>query len=86
MRGTPIVALTADNRSGTRERSLVAGCDGYLTKPIDTRRLPEQLEEFMNGRREALPQAVETTMLREYNQKLVERLERQVRELSAANV
>jgi signal transduction histidine kinase len=86
LRGTPIVALTADNRSGTRERSLVAGCDGYITKPIDTRRLPEQLEEFMNGRREALPQAVETTMLREYNHKLVERLERQVRELSAANV
>jgi signal transduction histidine kinase len=83
---TPIVALTADDRTGARERSLVAGCDGYLTKPIDPRRLPEQLEEFMNGKREALPQAVEATMLREYNQKLVERLERQVRELSAANV
>jgi signal transduction histidine kinase len=85
LRGTPIVALTADSRAGTRERSLVAGCDGYITKPIDPRRLPQQLEEFMNGKREALPQAVETTMLREYNQKLVERLERQVRDLSAAN-
>ncbi|HEX5692167.1 MAG TPA: hybrid sensor histidine kinase/response regulator [Roseiflexaceae bacterium] len=86
LRNTPIIALTADDRTGTRERSLVAGCDGYLTKPIDPRRLPEQLEEFMNGKREALPQSVETTMLREYNHKLVERLERQVRELSAANV
>jgi signal transduction histidine kinase len=85
LHATPIVALTADSRIGTRERSLVAGCDGYITKPIDPRRLPDQLEEFMNGKREALPQAVETTMLREYNQKLVERLERQVRELSAAN-
>jgi signal transduction histidine kinase len=85
LRGAPIVALTADSRSGTRERSLVAGCDGYITKPIDPRRLPDQLEEFMNGKREALPQAIETTMLREYNQKLVKRLERQVRELSAAN-
>src|SRR5262245_246357 len=85
LRGTPIVALTADIRVGTRERSLVAGCDGYITKPIDPRRLPEQLEEFINGKREALPQAVEATMLREYNQKLVERLERQVRELSTAN-
>jgi signal transduction histidine kinase len=85
LRATPIVALTADSRVGTRERSLVAGCDGYITKPIDPRRLPDQLEEFMNGKREAVPQAVETTMLREYNQKLVERLERQVRELSAAN-
>ncbi|HET9221741.1 MAG TPA: hybrid sensor histidine kinase/response regulator [Roseiflexaceae bacterium] len=85
LRATPIVALTADSRVGTRERSLVAGCDGYITKPIDPRRLPDQLEEFINGKREAVPQAVETTMLREYNQKLVERLERQVRDLSAAN-
>jgi signal transduction histidine kinase len=85
LRATPIVALTADSRAGTRERSLVAGCDGYITKPIDPRRLPDQLEEFMNGKREALPQAIEATMLREYSQKLVQRLERQVRELSAAN-
>lgn len=85
LRNTPIVALTADSRDGTRERSLVAGCDGYITKPIDARRLPEQLAEFINGKREALPQALETTMLREYNHKLVERLERQVRELKAAN-
>lgn len=85
LRGTPIVALTADNRAGTRERSLVAGCDGYITKPIDVRLLPEQLEEFMGGKREAVPQAIETTMLREYNQKLVERLEHQVRDLIAAN-
>jgi len=82
---TPIVALTADNRNGTRERTLVAGCDGYITKPIDPRRLPEQIEEFINGKREAVPQALEAPLLREYNQKLVERLERQVRELSIAN-
>jgi signal transduction histidine kinase len=85
LHGTPIVALTADSRVGTRERSLVAGCDGYITKPIDPRRLTEQLEEFINGKREALPQALEAPMLREYSQKLVERLERQVRELGAAN-
>lgn len=85
LRNTPIVALTADNRAGTRERSLVAGCDGYITKPIDTRMLPEQLEEFISGKREAVPQAVETTMLREYSHKLVERLEHQVRDLMTAN-
>src|SRR5688500_17815434 len=53
--GTPIVALTADSRPGSRERSLVAGCDGYITKPIDARSLPEQLNEFIAGKREALP-------------------------------
>jgi signal transduction histidine kinase len=85
MRAIPIVALTADTRAGTRERSIVAGCDGYITKPIDPRTLPEQIKEFIDGRREAVPEAMETPMLREYNQKLVARLERQVRELSAAN-
>jgi signal transduction histidine kinase len=85
LHGIPIVAVTADSRVGARERSLVAGCDGYITKPIDPRLLPQQLQEFIAGKREALPQGVEAPLLREYNHKLVERLERQVRELSAAN-
>ena len=85
LRGTPIVALTADSRVGARERSLVAGCDGYITKPIDPRGLPEQLSEFIGGKREALPHEAEAPLLREYNHKLVERLEQQVRELTAAN-
>jgi signal transduction histidine kinase len=85
LHGTPIVALTADSRVGARERSLVAGCDGYITKPIDAHQLPEQLGEFVAGKREALPLGVEAPLLREYNRKLVERLEQQVRELTAAN-
>ncbi len=85
LREVPIVAVTADSRSGARERSLVAGCDGYITKPIDPRTLPEQLQEFIAGKREALPHGAEAALLREYNHKLVERLEHQVRELMAAN-
>ncbi len=85
LRATPIVALTADVQSGTRERSLAAGCDGYITKPIDPRRLAHQIQEFIDGKRESLPEAVEKTVLREYTQKLVHRLERQVQEVTAAN-
>lgn len=83
--GTPIVALTADGRPGSRERALVAGCDGYIAKPIDARQLPIQIGEFIAGKRESLPAPVEAHLLRAYNQKLVERLEQRVRELSAAN-
>jgi signal transduction histidine kinase len=85
LHAVPIVALTADSRLGVRERSLVAGCSGYITKPIDPRLLPDQIQEFINGKREDVPEGLETSILREYSSKLVERLERQVAELSAAN-
>ena len=85
LRATPIVALTADVQLGTRERTLAAGCDGYLSKPIDPRMLPQQVQEFIDGKRESLPDLEETAMLREYTRRLVGRLEQQVQEVSAAN-
>lgn len=86
LREVPIVALTADGTQEARERALVAGCDGYLVKPIDPRQLPRQIGEFINGRRERLHnEADEPELLRAYNQKLVERLEQRVRELTQAN-
>lgn len=85
LRTTPIVALTADVRPGVRERTLAAGCDGYISKPIDPRELPTQVTEFITGKREALPLAEETVILREYSQRLVQRLEQQIHEVTAAN-
>ena len=43
----PIVALTANVMRGDRERSLEAGCDGYIQKPIDIDLLPQQIERYM---------------------------------------
>jgi len=43
----PIVALTANVMKGARERSLEAGCDGYIQKPIDIDLIANQVERFM---------------------------------------
>ena len=45
----PIVAVTANVMRGDREKSLEAGCDGYIQKPIDIDNLPYQIERFMRN-------------------------------------
>jgi two-component system, cell cycle response regulator DivK len=46
----PIVAVTANVMRGDREKSLEAGCDGYIQKPIDIDTLGQQIERFMTRR------------------------------------
>jgi two-component system cell cycle response regulator DivK len=43
LEGVPILAVTANVMQGDRERTLEAGCDGFIPKPIDVDRLPEQI-------------------------------------------
>lgn len=47
----PIVALTANVLRGDRERSLEAGCDGYIQKPLDVDMLPSQVAAFLRQSR-----------------------------------
>lgn len=45
----PVIALTAFAMKGDCERALAAGCTGVITKPIDTRAFPRQVEAYLMG-------------------------------------
>lgn len=49
-RGTVIVALTAYAMVGDEQRTLAAGCDAYIAKPIDTRSFVDSIAAALRGR------------------------------------
>lgn len=46
--GRRVIALTAHAMTGDRERALGAGFDGYITKPIDIRTFPDEVNAALN--------------------------------------
>lgn len=47
-RDVPVIAITANVMRGDRERTLAAGCDGYIQKPVDVDLLPRQIVRFLH--------------------------------------
>ena len=43
----PVIALTANVMKGDRERTLEAGCDGYIQKPVDVDSFSEQIAKYI---------------------------------------
>lgn len=46
----PVIAMTANVMKKDKENVFEAGCDGYISKPIDIDELPEQIENFLKGK------------------------------------
>ncbi len=85
LQGIVVVALTAMKEEHARELTLVAGCDGFLTKPIDVKKFPDQLLQFLEGKRESIPTGQKEFFHSQYELRLVEHLTLKVTELEKSN-
>jgi CheY-like chemotaxis protein len=56
-RDVTVIALTACAMKGDEERAMAAGCDGYITKPIDTQTLGRRIREYVDRQAGPAPAA-----------------------------
>ncbi len=80
----PIIAITAE---GDRDTSMAVGCTGFLLKPLDARKFPAQVMQYLGGFRERTTSTVDSTeaVLRTQGGRIVARLEAKVEELERMN-
>ncbi len=78
----PIVAITGQ---GNREMSYAVGCDGYILKPIDISRLPDEIRSYIQdkGKRNSIVNSDQLLMAQ--GQKLASRLQAKIEELEETN-
>ena len=48
LRHIPIIALTAHAMRGDEAKSLAAGCDAHISKPINVREFPQEISRFLH--------------------------------------
>jgi two-component system cell cycle response regulator DivK len=60
LQNIPIVALTAHAMKGDKEKALEAGCEGYISKPINIRTLPDLVKTYLKGKQESVVDGEET--------------------------
>ena len=48
LQGIPIIAVTSYAMAGDREKTIAAGCDGYMEKPIDPETFVSEIERHLN--------------------------------------
>lgn len=49
LKPVPVIALTAHAMAGDEKRALAAGCNGYITKPIDIKTFANRIQAFLKG-------------------------------------
>ncbi|MFQ5559392.1 MAG: ATP-binding protein [Nitrospinota bacterium] len=82
----PIVALTVLAGPNEREMAFMAGCDGYIQKPIDTNTFIPTICNYIAGRKDEPVTGEKAPYFKEYCHRLVSHVEEQLRELEAARL
>ena len=72
----PIVAITAE---GDREYALALGFDGFISKPIRMGSFVQELQAFVDGRRESVSDECRAEHLMDHSRQVVDRLETRLR-------
>ena len=72
----PLVAFTGNVINNAKERALISGCEGFMTKPINGTTFFEKLNEYMNGKKDFIPPEMIPELVQEYNIELVNHLEK----------
>ena len=85
LKHVPIIAVTGNNTAEEREKTLAAGCKGFIPKPIDLFALPEQIIEYLSGKVEETTDEKRTEYFQQYSEELVKKLQDRIEALTEAN-
>jgi CheY-like chemotaxis protein len=89
-RDIAVVALTAFAMKGDEQKATDAGCDGYITKPIDTRMLGSRIRQLLDQRaavqspaesRPAAPESISATEMNELRRRFLHEGQERARQL-----
>lgn len=75
MKQLPVIATSVYSSYDEKDMAIAAGCDGFISKPIDVESFISTLYAYYNGRRDAILPERERDALVKYHRKLVKKLE-----------
>lgn len=82
---TPIVAFSAMTYDEHHGMAMAAGVDGFLSKPLDAEKFPDQIKFYLGGGRDKIETGQLSAGQKKFTQQVVRRLENRIRRLEASN-
>jgi diguanylate cyclase (GGDEF)-like protein len=85
LKDTLVVGLSGMLEENLREKVLIAGAVGYLSKPISVEKFPKQIMQFIGGEKEVVAPEKKDFYHGQFELSIVERLTNKVQELELTN-